>query len=332
MTETGRSSKPRLKLVPTAPPISGEAGDPRQREMPFAVVEGEPVTELPRDLYIPPHALKVFLQAFEGPLDLLLYLIRRQNLDILDIPIAEVTEQYTRYIELMQDMQFELAGEYLVMAATLAEIKSRILLPRPPGDSDEEEDPRAELVRRLQEYERFKSAAEDMDELERMERDIAQATAEVEGKRLVTKPPEVDLRELLLAFQDAVRRADLYSHHHVQRERLSVRERMSQILDTLESTGFREFSQLFDPREGRPGLAVTFLAILELIKDATVDVVQNELYGPIYLRASAGAPDSEGAEPDSAGPEGAGPEGAGPDGAGPERAAPDGANIGEQNA
>ena len=308
MISTRRPSKPRLKLVPTAPPISGEAGDPRQGEMPFAVVEGEPVTELPRDLYIPPHALKVFLQAFEGPLDLLLYLIRRQNLDILDIPIAEVTEQYTRYIELMQDMQFELAGEYLVMAATLAEIKSRMLLPRPPGDSDEEEDPRAELVRRLQEYERFKTAAEDMDALDRMERDIAQAAAEVEGKRLVTKPPEVDLRELLLAFHDAVRRADLFSHHHVQRERLSVRERMSQILDTLEDTGFMEFSQLFDPAEGRPGLAVTFLAILELIKEATVDVVQNELYGPIYLRAAAGEPGPGSAGPGSAGSGSAGPE------------------------
>ena len=308
MTETRSSSKPRLKLVPTAPPISGEAGDPRQREMPFAVVEGEPVTELPRDLYIPPHALKVFLQAFEGPLDLLLYLIRRQNLDILDIPIADVTEQYTRYIELMQDMQFELAGEYLVMAATLAEIKSRMLLPRPPGDSEEEEDPRAELVRRLQEYERFKTAAEDMDALQRMERDIAQAAAEVEGKRLVTKPPEVDLRELLLAFHDAVRRADLYSHHHVQRERLSVRERMSQILDALEDTGFTEFRRLFDPAEGRPGLTVTFLAILELIKEATVDVVQNELYGPIYLRAAADAPGPDSAGPDSAGPDSAGPE------------------------
>ena len=298
MTATRESSKPRLKLVPTAPPISGEAGDPRQREMPFAVVEGEPVTELPRDLYIPPHALKVFLQAFEGPLDLLLYLIKRQNLNILDIPIAEVSAQYTHYIELMQDMQFELAGEYLVMAATLAEIKSRMLLPRPPGDCDEEEDPRAELVRRLQEYERFKAAAEDIDALQRLERDTAQATAKVDGKRSVTKPPEVDLRELLLAFHDALRRADLYSHHQVQRERLSVRERMSQILDTLEDTGFTEFSRLFDPGEGRPGLTVTFLAILELIKEATVDVVQNELYGPIYLRAAAGAPG-----PDSAGTE-----------------------------
>ena len=319
MTEIGRSSKPRLRLVPTAPPISGQAGDPRQREMPFAVVEGEPVTELPRDLYIPPHALKVFLEAFEGPLDLLLYLIRRQNLNILDVPIAEVTVQYTRYIGLMQDMQFELAGEYLVMAATLAEIKSRILLPRPPGDSDEEEDPRAELVRRLQEYERFKAAAEDMDALERMERDIAQATAEVEGKRLVTRPPEVDLRELLLAFHDAVRRADLYSRHHVQRERLSVRERMSQILDALEDTGFTEFSQLFDAAEGRPGLAVTFLAILELIKETTVDVVQNELYGPIYLRASSGAPDVDRAGPDAGGSNGGGPDSGDPDSGGPEQ-------------
>ena len=327
MTATGRSSKPRLKLVPTAPPITGEAGDPRQREMPFAVVEGEPVTELPRDLYIPPHALKVFLQAFEGPLDLLLYLIRRQNLDILDIPIAEVTVQYTRYIELMQDMQFELAGEYLVMAATLAEIKSRMLLPRPPGDNEDEEDPRAELVRRLQEYERFKAAADDMDALERMERDIAQATAEVEGKRLVTKPPEVDLRELLLAFHDAVRRADLYTHHHIQRERLSVRERMSQILDSLEATGFTEFSQLFDPREGRPGLAVTFLALLELIKDATVDVVQNELYGPIYLRASAGVPG-----PDSTGPESTEPNSTGPNSTGSDSAASDSAASEEQGA
>ncbi len=298
MPEPTSPPRPALKLVPTAPPVSGEAGDPLQGEMPFAVVEGEPVTELPRDLYIPPHALKVFLQAFEGPLDLLLYLIRRQNLNILDIPIAEVTEQYTRYIELMQDMQFELAGEYLVMAATLAEIKSRMLLPKPPADGEEEEDPRAELIRRLQEYERFRTAAEDMDALERMERDTAQAMAAVRGMQWVTKPPEVDLRELLLAFHEAMRRADLHSHHHIQRERLSVRERMAQILDQIGNSGFTEFSRLFDPAEGRPGVTVTFLAILELIKEATVDVVQNELYGPIYLRAAAGEP-----EPGGAGPE-----------------------------
>ena len=293
MTETPRPAEPRLKLAPTAPPVSGEAGDPLQGEMPFAVVEGEPVTELPRDLYIPPHALKVFLEAFAGPLDLLLYLIKRQNLDILDIPIAEVTVQYTHYIELMRDMEFELAGEYLVMAATLAEIKSRILLPTPPSDGHEEEDPRAELVRRLQEYERFKAAAEDIDALERMERDIAQATVEVAEKRVVTKAPDVALKELLLVFHEAVRRAEMYSHHHVQREPLSVRERMSQVLVELEGAGFVEFSRLFDPAEGRAGLTVTFLAVLELIKEAMIDVVQNELYGPIHLRAAAGVPSSK---------------------------------------
>ena len=310
MTEIRRPSKPRLKLVPTAPPISGEAGDPRQREMPFAVVEGEPVTELPRDLYIPPHALKVFLQAFEGPLDLLLYLIRRQNLDILDIPIAEVTEQYTRYIELMQDMQFELAGEYLVMAATLAEIKSRMLLPRPPGDSEEEEDPRAELVRRLQEYERFKTAAEDMDSAGAHGTGYRSGSRGGRGKA-IGHQASGGRPEGTAAGVPRCRPAggSVFSHHHVQRERLSVRERMAQILDALEDTGFTEFSRLFDPGEGRPGLAVTFLAILELIKEATVDVVQNELYGPIYLRAAAGAP----------GPDSAGPDGAGPDERAPER-------------
>ena len=294
MTAIRRSAKPRLELVPTAPPVSGEAGDPLQGEMPFAVVEGEPVTELPRDLYIPPHALKVFLEAFEGPLDLLLYLIKRQNLDILDIPIAEVSAQYAHYIDLMRDMEFELAGEYLVMAATLAEIKSRMLLPKPAGDAEDEDDPRAELVRRLQEYERYQAAAEDIDGLERMERDIAPAAAEVAVKRVVTRPPDVDLRELLLAFHDAIRRADLFSRHHVQREPLLVRERMSQILASLESAGFTKFSQLFDPAEGRAGLTVTFLAILELIKEATVEVVQNELYGPIHLRAAVGTPAPEG--------------------------------------
>ena len=292
------ATKPRLKLVPTAPPVSGAAGDPRQGEMPFAVVEGEPVTELPRDLYIPPHALKVFLEAFKGPLDLLLYLIKRQNLDILDIPIAEVTTQYAHYIELMRDMQFELAGEYLVMAATLAEIKSRMLLPKPPGEGDEEDDPRAELVRRLQEYERFKTAAEDIDALERMERDFAQATAAAVGKRLVTKPPDVDLRELVLALNEAIRRADMYARHHIQREPLSVRERMTHVLEALQGDGFTEFNQLFDPAEGRAGLTVTFLAILELIKEATVEVVQNELYGPIHLRAAVGKPGPRGAGPD----------------------------------
>ena len=224
------------------PPLVADAdeGGPTQGEMPFAVVEGEPVTELPRDLYIPPYALEVFLEAFEGPLDLLLYLIRRQNLDILDIPIAEISRQYVQYIELMKEMQFELAGEYLVMAATLAEIKSRMLLPR-SGEEEEEDDPRAELVRRLQEYERFKKAAGDIDSLERLERDVLQASAEVAERPVVTKLPDITLKELLIVFKDALERSTMFAHHHVRREPLSVRERMSNILLTLQTGALRRF-------------------------------------------------------------------------------------------
>ncbi len=287
MTEpTRQSGKPELKLVPTAPPVTDEAGTIAQGEMPFAVVSGEPVTELPRDLYIPPHALKVFLEAFAGPLDLLLYLIRRQNLDILDIPIAEISKQYTHYIDLMTDMQFELAGEYLVMAATLAEIKSRMLLPRSTKEETEEEDPRAELVRRLQEYERFKQAAEDINSLERLERDVLPAEAEVLERKVVTTLPDVTLKAVLIAFKEAIERSDMFAHHHVQREPLSVRERMSAILVSLEGERYAEFSGLFDPTEGRVGVTVTFLAILELLKEALIDVVQNESYGPIHVRAA----------------------------------------------
>src|SRR5690554_2663121 len=205
----------------------------RQEEMPFAIVQGAPVLKLPDDLYIPPDALEVFLEAFEGPLDLLLYLIRRQNLDILDIPIAEVTRQYTGYIEMMSELRLELAAEYLVMAAILAEIKSRMLLPRPQSEEEEEEDPRAELVRRLQEYERFKQAAEDLDTLPRLERDLAVASAEFEDHGQVKLPPEVDLREVLLALKDVMARAEMFAHHHVQAEPLSVRERMSRIIDLV---------------------------------------------------------------------------------------------------
>jgi segregation and condensation protein A len=283
------AGKPDLKLVATAPPVRMEAGAPAQGEMPFAVVEGEPVTELPRDLYIPPHALEVFLEAFEGPLDLLLYLIKRQNIDILDIPIAEISKQYTRYIDLMSEMQFELAGEYLVMAATLAEIKSRMLLPRSATDEDsDEEDPRAELVRRLQEYERFKQAAMDIDRLERLERDVLPVTAEVVERTVVTVLPDVTLKELLMAFKDAIARSDMFAHHHVQREPLSVRERMSQVLLALGGDRYVDFPSLFDPEEGRMGVAVTFLAILELLKETLINVVQNEPYGPIHVRAAQG--------------------------------------------
>ena len=215
--------------------------------MPFALVQGMPVTEVPHDLYIPPDALEVILEAFEGPLDLLLYLIRRQNLDILDIPITEITKQYVEYIGMLQDLQFELAAEYLVMAAILAEIKSRMLLPRPSGDEGDESDPRAELVRRLQEYERFKQAAEDLDELPRVGRDFALTGAYVENKSVVRVPPEVDLREVLLALKDVVNRAELFSTHQISGEPLSVRERMSRIMSALGDNPFMEFPHLFAP-------------------------------------------------------------------------------------
>ena len=224
--------RPELKIVVSnaAPAAVAAMPAPLQGEMPFAMVNGEPMSELPRDLYIPPQALEIFLEAFEGPLDLLLYLIRRQNLDILDIPLAEITRQYMQYIELMQDLQLELAGEYLVMAATLAEIKSRMLLPRPKLDTDSELDPRAELVRRLQEYERFKRAAEGIDSLPRLERDTWATSAPLQERQRVAPLPQITLQEMLVAFKDVVARSQMFAHHHIQRERLSVGERMSDIL------------------------------------------------------------------------------------------------------
>lgn len=260
----------------------------QQEEMPFAVVQGEPLLRLPDDLYIPPDALEVFLEAFEGPLDLLLYLIRRQNIDILDIPIAEVTRQYIGYIEMMTDLRLELAAEYLVMAAILAEIKSRMLLPRPGADEEEdEEDPRAELVRRLQEYERFKQAAEDLDSLPRLERDIAVASAEIEHAETIRVPPEVDLREVLLALREVMARAEILAHHHIQAEPLSVRERMARIVSLVAGEQFVEFSHCFDLEEGRKGAVVTFLAMLELLREHLIDLVQQELFGTIYVRQPA---------------------------------------------
>jgi segregation and condensation protein A len=256
-----------------------------QKEMPFALVQGVPVTQVPHDLYIPPDALEVILEAFEGPLDLLLYLIRRQNLDILDIPITEITRQYIEYIEMLQDVQFELAAEYLVMAAILAEIKSRMLLPRPAFEDGEESDPRAELVRRLQEYERFKQAAEDLDELPREGRDFAVAEAFVEDKTVVRVPPKVELREILAALKDVMGRAELFSRHQITQEPLSVRERMSRILNALRDNPFIEFHRLFDPEEGRMGVVVSFLALMELTREQLVDMVQNEPFGQIYVKA-----------------------------------------------
>jgi len=257
-----------------------------QVEMPFAMVMGERLTEMPRDLYIPPQAMEVFLDAFEGPLDLLLYLIRRQNLNILDIPIAEITRQYMQYIDVMTELQLDLAGEYLVMAATLAEIKSRMLLPRAaaPGDGLEE-DPRAELVRRLQEYERFKQAAHQLDELPRLERDTWVASAELGERRTVKVLPDIALKELLIAFRDVALRAEMFAHHHINREPLSVRARMSDILSTLHPETFTEFSRLFHAEEGRMGVAVTFVAVLELLREGLLEIAQVEAYAPIHVRA-----------------------------------------------
>ena len=266
--------KPELTVLTSkdAPKPEQDEQVPAQAEMPFAVVDGEPVTELPQDLYIPPYALQVFLEAFEGPLDLLLYLIRRQNIDILDIPIAEISRQYVHYIEVMKEMQLELAGEYLLMAAMLAEIKSRMLLPRPETHDEEEEDPRAELVRRLQEYERFKKAAEDISELPRLERDVFVANADSPERKVTVKLPDVTLKELLIAFHDVLKRAEMFSNLHLQREPLSVRQRMSEILTRVKANTFSDFADLFDPEEGRMGVAVTFIAILELLRASTIEV------------------------------------------------------------
>lgn len=261
----------------------------RQQEMPFevapfAMVRGSPLLSLPVDLYIPPDALEVFLDAFEGPLDLLLYLIKRQNLDILDIPIAAITAQYMEYVELMTELRLELAAEYLVMAAMLAEIKSRMLLPRVQAAEDDGEDPRAELVRRLQEYERFKRAAQDLDALPRLERDVFATLAEVPPGHVQRVPPDVDLRELLLAMRGVLARADLFTRHRVEREPLSLRERMSQVLERLRDGGFLAFTDLFDVTEGRQGVVVSFLALLELIKAAVLEIVQSEPFAPIHVR------------------------------------------------
>ena len=257
-----------------------------QSEMPFAIVQGAPITELPRDLYIPPQALEVFLEAFEGPLDLLLYLIKKQNLDILDIPIARITEQYVKYIDLMEEMQLELAGEYLVMAAVLAEIKSRMLLPRPDEEA-EEDDPRAELVRRLQEYERYKQAAEDLDAIPRYGRDVLATLVDFPDRKKHVEPPEVSLDTLLQVFAEVLQRAEMYSHHMIQREPLSVRERMTLVLEKVNADDFTSFNELFTVEEGRGGVIVALLAILELLRESLIEMVQNEINGPIYVKAAA---------------------------------------------
>lgn len=258
---------------------------PQQGEMPFAIVMGQALTELPKDLYIPPQALEVILEAFEGPLDLLLYLIRRQNLDILDVDVSDLTEQYMRYVELMDAMQFELAAEYLLMAAMLAEIKSRMLLPRQVHDEDDEEDPRAQLIRRLQEYERFKQAAEQIDRLPRVEREVFLVSAAAPVITREKIEPDVEMQEILIAFAAVLSRANMFESHHVQREALSTRERMSQVLERLSGERFVPFVSLFTVHEGRMGVVVTFLAIMELIKESLIEIVQTESFGPIHVKA-----------------------------------------------
>jgi segregation and condensation protein A len=274
-------------ILPSSKSSAVVSSRPQQEEMPFAVVQGKELTSLPKDLYIPPDALEVILEAFEGPLDLLLYLIRRQNLDILEINVAEITRQYMGYIDLMSSIQLELAAEYLVMAAMLAEIKSRMLLPRQIMEDDDEGDPRAELIRRLQEYERFKTAAEDIDEIPRVGRDLHQASADAPGREQERQYPDVDMREILTALADVLRRAEMFESHHIEREKLSTRERMSQVLERLRGEQFIPFVSLFKVAEGRLGVVVTFLAVMELIKESLVEIVQNESFGPIHIKARA---------------------------------------------
>ena len=271
-------AKPQLAAV--------SANSSQQGEMPFALVQGEPLTVVPQDLYIPPDALEVILEAFEGPLDLLLYLIKRQNLDILEVPIADITRQYMSYIDMMQTLNIEIAAEYLVMAAMLAEIKSRMLLPR-PATLDEEDDPRAELVRRLQEYERFKQAAQNIDELPRVGREVHMTDVELPELDHDRPVPEVNLRDLLMAFKDAMARSEMYSHHQIQREKLSVRERMSKVLEKLLADDFIDYTSLFTIEEGRRGVVVTFLALLELMKEQLIELVQSEPFSSIHIKAAS---------------------------------------------
>lgn len=252
-------------------------------------ISGQRMTQLPEDLYIPPDALRVFLEAFEGPLDLLLYLIKKHNIDILGIPLAEITRQYMQFVDLMREIQVELAAEYLVMAAMLTEIKSRLLLPRPAVEEVEEEnetDPRAELVRRLQEYERYKKAAYALDNLPRVERDIFIADATAPPITLIEVYPTVELPKLLRALKEVLERASpYYGAHSIAREPLSIRERMSRILSIINKENFIVFITLFTPKEGRMGVVVTLIAVLELIRQSVIELIQAEPFAPIYVRA-----------------------------------------------
>ena len=272
-------------MSPIFPKNNQKNAVPRQVEMPFAVVQGQKLSVFPNDLYIPPDALEIILEAFEGPLDLLLYLIKRQNLDILDIDVSEITRQYTDYMSIMQDLKFELASDYLVMAAMLAEIKSQMLLPHVSEVIEETMDPRAELIRRLQEYEVFKNAAKNIDKLTRVDRDIFLARAEFSGPDPVILRPTVTLQDLKKALESVNARSHLSKRHEISEEFISTRERMADILSRLNKRTFITFGSLFDPVEGKLGVIVTFLAIMELMKERLVDIVQTESFGTIYVRA-----------------------------------------------
>lgn len=256
-----------------------------QQPLPLAFVNGEAVMDKPEDLYIPPDALEVILEAFEGPLDLLLYLIRKQKVDIVELPVLQITRQYMEYVDVMKDLKLELAAEYLLMAAILAEIKSRLLLPKRQDEDDDEGDPRAELIRRLREYEGIKRAAEEIDQLPRQERDvyIASATPDASVQPVIILP-DVTLQELVLNFQSAMKRAAAFEHHQIEREALSTRERMSLILEKLGRESYTSFDQLFSVKEGKAGVVVTFLAVLELVKEKLVELVQAEPYANIHVK------------------------------------------------
>jgi segregation and condensation protein A len=255
----------------------------------IARIYGEPVIELPHDLYIPPDALEVVLEAFEGPLDLLLYLIRKENLDILDIPMAPLTRQYLEYVDIMRSKNLELAAEYLVMAAMLMEIKSRLLLPRPAAAEAIEDDPRAALVRRLLEYEQMKKAAQVLDELPQAGRDVVAISVWIE-KTLNERLPQVHAQDLAEAWRGLLHRARMSKHHRITREELSVREHMSGILRALQEHRVLEFSELFSPQRGVPVLVVTFLALLELARELLVEITQSECFAPIYVKLAHGKP------------------------------------------
>jgi len=261
-----------------------------QQPLPLAFINGEAVLEKPEDLYIPPDALEVILEAFEGPLDFLLYLIRKHKLEIVDLPIYQITQQYVQYVELMTDLKLELAAEYLLMSAMLAEIKSRMLLPKRQDDEEQEDDPRAELIRRLREYEALKQAAQELDEVPRQQRDFFRAKADTHPDCEPIKiMPQINLQELVVAFQQAIKTAEAFEHHHIEREALSTRERMSQILERLDDKQFLTFEQLFTHEEGRSGVVVSFLAVLELVKGSLVELVQAQAYSQIHLRKHSGS-------------------------------------------